>query len=131
MGADHPRRRRTGSATGTIHYMDERERFTERWHGAIRDWPGELSLAWGMQDPVATSSVLDGLRELRPGDAGRRSCRSSAHYPQIEAPAADRLAARRPWPRADGGRPGSPRAPKLGRTPAELKTPAWSGFQNR
>jgi pimeloyl-ACP methyl ester carboxylesterase len=69
----------------TIHYMAERERFTDRWHGAIRDWPGPLTLAWGMRDPVATSAVLDGLRALRPGveaielpDAG--------HYPQIERP---------------------------------------------
>jgi pimeloyl-ACP methyl ester carboxylesterase len=69
----------------TINYMNERERFTERWHGAIRDWPGALSLAWGMHDPVARTAVLDGLRELRPGvevtelpDAG--------HYPQIERP---------------------------------------------
>jgi pimeloyl-ACP methyl ester carboxylesterase len=69
----------------TIHYMEERERFTERWHGAIRDWPGALTLAWGLRDPVATVDVLDGLRALRPGvdvvelpDAG--------HYPQIERP---------------------------------------------
>jgi pimeloyl-ACP methyl ester carboxylesterase len=69
----------------TIHYMDERERFTDRWHGAIRDWPGPLTLAWGLHDPVARPAVLDGLRELRPGveaielpDAG--------HYPQIEQP---------------------------------------------
>lgn len=69
----------------TIHYMSERERFTERWHGAIRDWPGPLTLAWGMHDPVARPEVLEGLRELRPGveaielpDAG--------HYPQIEQP---------------------------------------------
>jgi pimeloyl-ACP methyl ester carboxylesterase len=69
----------------TIHYMKERERFTERWHGAIRDWPGQLTLAWGMRDPVARVEVLDGLRALRPGvetielpDAG--------HYPQIEEP---------------------------------------------
>jgi pimeloyl-ACP methyl ester carboxylesterase len=69
----------------TIHYMDERERFTERWHGALRDWPGALTLAWGMHDPVARTAVLDGLRELRPGveaielpDAG--------HYPQVEQP---------------------------------------------
>jgi pimeloyl-ACP methyl ester carboxylesterase len=69
----------------TIHYMDERERFTDRWHGAIRDWPGPLTLAWGMQDPVARTEVLDGLHALRPGvetielpDAG--------HYPQIERP---------------------------------------------
>jgi len=69
----------------TIHYMSERERFTERWHGALRDWPGALTLAWGLRDPVARPAVLDGLRELRPGveaielpDAG--------HYPQIEQP---------------------------------------------
>jgi pimeloyl-ACP methyl ester carboxylesterase len=69
----------------TIHYMSERERFTERWHGALRDWPGALTLAWGLHDPVARTAVLDGLRELRPGveaielpDAG--------HYPQIEQP---------------------------------------------
>jgi pimeloyl-ACP methyl ester carboxylesterase len=69
----------------TIHYMDERERFTERWHGALRDWPKPLTLAWGLHDPVARVAVLDGLRALRPGveaielpDAG--------HYPQIEQP---------------------------------------------
>jgi pimeloyl-ACP methyl ester carboxylesterase len=69
----------------TIHYMDERERFTDRWHGAFRDWPGPLTLAWGLHDPVAGPPVLDGLRALRPGmetielpDAG--------HYPQIEQP---------------------------------------------
>lgn len=68
-----------------IHYMEERERFTGRWHGAIQDWPGSLTLAWGLRDPVARTEVLDGLRELRPGietielpDAG--------HYPQIECP---------------------------------------------
>ncbi len=69
----------------TINYMAERERFTDRWHGAIRDWPGPLTLAWGMRDPVARVEVLDGLRALRHGvetielpDAG--------HYPQIERP---------------------------------------------
>jgi pimeloyl-ACP methyl ester carboxylesterase len=68
-----------------VHYMDERERFTDRWHGAFRDWPGPLALAWGLRDPVATTRVLDGLRTLRPGvpvcelpDAG--------HYPQLESP---------------------------------------------
>lgn len=69
----------------TIHYMAERERLTERWHGALRDWPRPLTLAWGMRDPVARVEVLEGLRALRPGvevielaDAG--------HYPQIEQP---------------------------------------------
>ena len=69
----------------TIHYMSERERYVERWHGALRDWPEPLTLAWGLHDPVARTEVLRGLQELRPGvetielpDAG--------HYPQIEQP---------------------------------------------
>jgi pimeloyl-ACP methyl ester carboxylesterase len=69
----------------TIHYMEERERFTERWHGALRDWPGALTFAWGMQDPVATTAVLDGLRALRPG-AGAIELADAGHYPQVERP---------------------------------------------
>jgi pimeloyl-ACP methyl ester carboxylesterase len=74
----------------TIHYMAERERFTERWHGAIRDWPGALTLAWGLLDPVARTAVLDGLRALRPG-VETIELPDAAHYPQIEQP--DRIAA--------------------------------------
>jgi len=69
----------------TINYMAERERFTERWHGAIRDWPGALTLAWGMQDPVARVEVLRGLQELRPG-VPTIELADAAHYPQIERP---------------------------------------------
>jgi len=71
----------------TIHYLDERERLTERWHGAFRDWPGRLSLAWGLQDPVATTNVLEGLRELRPG-VRVHELPDLGHYPQIESPQA-------------------------------------------
>ncbi|MFI5027829.1 MAG: alpha/beta fold hydrolase [Solirubrobacterales bacterium] len=73
-----------------IHYMGERERFTERWHGAIRDWPGPLTLTWGMRDPVARTEVLEGLRELRPG-VETIELEELAHYPQIESP--ERIAA--------------------------------------
>jgi len=69
----------------TIHYMEERERFTDRWHGAIRDWEGALTLAWGLRDPVATVDVLDGLRALRPG-VEVIELPDTAHYPQIERP---------------------------------------------
>jgi pimeloyl-ACP methyl ester carboxylesterase len=69
----------------TIHYMDERERLTERWHGAIRDWPRPLTLAWGLLDPVARVDVLRGLQELRPG-IKTIELPDAAHYPQIEAP---------------------------------------------
>ena len=73
----------------TISYMDERERYTDRWHGAVRDWPGRLSFAWGMDDPVATPNVLAGLRELRP-HAPVTELPGIGHYPQLEAP--ERLA---------------------------------------
>jgi len=71
----------------TINYTRERERLTDRWHGAFRDWPGPLSLAWGLQDPVATTRVLAGLRELRPG-VTVQELPELGHYPQIEDPAA-------------------------------------------
>jgi pimeloyl-ACP methyl ester carboxylesterase len=69
----------------TINYMAERERFTDRWHGAIRDWPGALTLAWGLQDPVARTEVLRGLQTLRPG-VPTIELPEAAHYPQIERP---------------------------------------------
>jgi len=69
----------------TINYMAERERFTDRWHGAIRDWPGALTLTWGLKDPVARTKVLDGLRTLRPG-VETVELPDAAHYPQIERP---------------------------------------------
>jgi pimeloyl-ACP methyl ester carboxylesterase len=68
-----------------VNYMAERERFTDRWHGAIRDWPGPLTLTWGLKDPVARTAVLDGMRELRPG-VPVLELPELAHYPQIEAP---------------------------------------------
>jgi pimeloyl-ACP methyl ester carboxylesterase len=66
--------------------MDERMRLAERWHGAIRDWPGPLSIAWGMLDPVATPAVLAAVRELRPA-APVTEWDDLGHYPQIEDPA--------------------------------------------
>jgi pimeloyl-ACP methyl ester carboxylesterase len=71
----------------TIGYMDERRRLAERWHGAFRDWPGQLSLAWGMRDPVGNPAVLAGLREQRPG-VPVRELPEPGHYPQIEDPRA-------------------------------------------
>jgi pimeloyl-ACP methyl ester carboxylesterase len=68
-----------------VSYMDQRETHAERWHGAIREWPGELSLAWGLQDPVATTAVLAALRELRP-QVPVSELPELAHYPQLEDP---------------------------------------------
>jgi pimeloyl-ACP methyl ester carboxylesterase len=68
-----------------ISYMDQREEHAGRWHGAIRDWQGDLSLAWGLQDRVATTAVLAALRELRPS-VPVTELPDLAHYPQIEDP---------------------------------------------
>lgn len=70
-----------------VSYMDERVTYAERWHGAIREWPGALSFAWGMLDPVATPAVLEGLRNLRP-EAPVRELPDLGHYPQLEDPRA-------------------------------------------
>jgi pimeloyl-ACP methyl ester carboxylesterase len=69
-----------------IGYTFERVRHAERWHGSVRDWPGPLSFVWGLQDPVATTHVLNGLRDLRP-KAPVFELPELAHYPQIEDPA--------------------------------------------
>jgi pimeloyl-ACP methyl ester carboxylesterase len=69
----------------TIRYMEERFRHAERWHGAIRNWPGPVSVAWGMLDPVATERVLDAVTELRPAAPVTRFD-DLGHYPQIEDP---------------------------------------------
>jgi pimeloyl-ACP methyl ester carboxylesterase len=66
-----------------ISYLDERERYAERWHGAVRDWPKPLSFLWALDDQVATTSVLDGLRELRPA-ADVVELPGVRHYPQVE-----------------------------------------------
>jgi pimeloyl-ACP methyl ester carboxylesterase len=69
-----------------ITYVDQRIELADRWHGAIRDWPGRLELAWGLLDPVATTDVLAAVRELRPA-APVHELPDLGHYPQIEDPA--------------------------------------------
>jgi pimeloyl-ACP methyl ester carboxylesterase len=66
-------------------YMSERTLYAKRWHGALRDWPGRLELAWAMRDPVATKPVLDAILELRPRTLVTR-LEALGHYPQIEDP---------------------------------------------
>lgn len=66
-------------------YLHERVRHAERWHGAVRDWQGWIGFLWGTLDPVATTSVLDGLCALRP-DAPVVRLDGIGHYPQLEAP---------------------------------------------
>ena len=87
--------------------MDQRETHAERWHGAIRDWPGDLSLAWGLRDPVATTDVLTALRELRPS-VPVTELPDLAHYPQLEDPGQIAGALRGALPPATECRSGRP-----------------------
>jgi pimeloyl-ACP methyl ester carboxylesterase len=66
-----------------------RERVTpptsERWHGALRDWPGQLELAWAGLDPICTEAVLQAVLKLRP-QARLTRLPGLGHYPQLEDP---------------------------------------------
>ena len=77
-----------------VAYYRERIEHAERWHGALRDWPGELHYAWGLRDPVATPVMLRAVRDLRP-TATVTELPELGHYPQIEEPEAIAEATRR------------------------------------
>ena len=66
-------------------YLNERVTYAPRWHGAVSNWPKPLGFLWATGDPVATTSVLAGLRELRPA-AEVVELPGIGHYPQIEVP---------------------------------------------
>ncbi len=59
-----------------IYYLGERVAFADRWHGAIRSWPGPLGLLWGMQDPVATTDGSRGAAGDASAGDGDRACRA-------------------------------------------------------
>ncbi len=68
-----------------IFYLHERIAYASRWHGAIRDWQGELALAWARLDPICTEAVLQAVLALRPAVPLTR-LEGLGHYPQIEDP---------------------------------------------
>jgi pimeloyl-ACP methyl ester carboxylesterase len=59
----------------------------QRWHAALRDWPGRLELAWAERDPICTEAVLQAVLSLRP-HAELTRLPGLGHYPQIEDPGA-------------------------------------------
>jgi len=67
------------------HYIGERSAYADRWHGAIREWPHQLEMAWGLLDPVAVLDVLDGLIAMRPHMPVTRWPKLG-HYPHLEHP---------------------------------------------
>ena len=72
-----------------IYYNHERVKppFSDRWHGALRDWPGRLELGWAELDPICTEAVLQAVLGLRPHAEVSR-LPGLGHYPQLEDPGA-------------------------------------------
>jgi pimeloyl-ACP methyl ester carboxylesterase len=70
-----------------IYYNHERVTppTSERWHDALRDWPGRLELGWAGRDPICTEAVLQAVLALRPAAELTRLA-DLGHYPQIEDP---------------------------------------------
>jgi pimeloyl-ACP methyl ester carboxylesterase len=68
-----------------IYYLHERITYAPRWHGALRDWTGDLALAWARLDPICTEAVLQAVLALRPSVTLTR-LEGLGHYPQIEDP---------------------------------------------
>ena len=77
-----------------VAYYRERIENAKRWHGALRDWPGELHYVWGLEDPVATPRMLSAVREIRP-QAPAEELPGLGHYPQLEDPSKIAAAIRR------------------------------------
>ena len=70
-----------------IFYLHERVTYGPRWHGALREWPGRLELAWAGRDPICTEAVLQAVLALRP-NAPLTRLPALGHYPQLEDPPA-------------------------------------------
>ncbi|WP_235949370.1 alpha/beta fold hydrolase [Nocardia terrae] len=70
-----------------IHYNHERVTppTSDRWHNALRAWPGHLELAWATQDPICTEAVLQAVLTLRP-TATLTRLPNLGHYPHLEDP---------------------------------------------
>lgn len=70
-----------------IQYLGERERFQDRWTGALARAPVPLRLIYGPEDPVSGTLMAERLALIAP-KADIIRIDGIGHYPQIEAPEA-------------------------------------------
>lgn len=68
-----------------IHYMTDRQRFRQRWVGALQASSIELRLIDGLLDPVSGAHMVARYRELVP-QPDIVELPDIGHYPQIEDP---------------------------------------------
>ena len=70
-----------------IRYIEERREHQARWTAGLIDHPGQLSVAWGEQDPIAVVEMVHRLAQLRPS-INVRTFPDLGHWPSIEDPEA-------------------------------------------
>jgi pimeloyl-ACP methyl ester carboxylesterase len=68
-----------------IRYIEERRANERRFTGAIESDPSPLHIVWGLDDPIAVTSMVDTLVAARP-DATAVRLEGVGHYPMMEAP---------------------------------------------
>jgi len=68
-------------------YLDERQRYQERWTRALAETDVPLALIYGPADPISGEPIAERFREVAPQAETVRLDRIG-HYPQIEAPGA-------------------------------------------
>ena len=70
-------------------YIDERRHHEGRFTPPVADHPSQLTVVWGVDDPIAVPAMADRLAAARP-DARVSRLDGVGHYPMVEAP--DRFA---------------------------------------
>ena len=68
-----------------IRYIEERRLHQARFTGAIESDPSPLHIVWGVDDPIAVTSMVDTLRTARP-EVTVDLLEGVGHYPMVEAP---------------------------------------------
>ena len=68
-----------------IRYVEERRADERRFTGAIETDPSPLTVVWGLDDPIAVTSMVDTLVAARPDTTVTR-LEGVGHYPMVEAP---------------------------------------------
>ena len=68
-----------------ISYVDERIRFSRRWHGALARLTLPTLILWGAKDPVAVLPIAERLARTVQGST-LRVMHDLGHYPQVEGP---------------------------------------------
>ncbi len=69
-----------------IRYVEERTRYAERWHGALRRLNVPTLVLWGSRDPVAVLAIAERLAREIP--SAQLVSLELGHYPMLEDPVA-------------------------------------------